>query len=217
MRWILNRWCKVILAFAVTLFTCSILAQTTVISTISGDGGFDLFGNQVNMAAWSQTNLFSNVSVSAELDGVGSTINGTAYLMTQVGPGTTTASQIASSDFTVSTLPLEPDLTTLFTGLTLGPGTYYLVITASGGGWEISDPSATPVTAPGVMLVDGNYTTYPSNIDQPYPPDDTFMAAPESNNLEFIVATPEPAVSSLLGLGLISFAMICRKARQRAA
>lgn len=85
------------------------------------------------MAAWSQTDLYSNVSVKAELDGNGTAINGTAYLMTQVGPGTTTANQIASADFAVTALPFGPDLTTLFTGLTLGPGTYYLIITASGG------------------------------------------------------------------------------------
>lgn len=195
------------------LLTANIQAQTTVISTVSGDGGFDLLGNQVNMAAWSQTDLYSNLTISAELDGVGSTINGTAYLMAQVGPGATTANQIASDNFIVSALPFGPDLTTLFTGLTLGPGTYYLVITASGGGWEISDASATTVMAPGVALVDGNYTTYPSNIDQPYPPDDTFTSAPESNNLEFIVSTPEPGVSALFTFGFFSLAVIYRKTR----
>lgn len=199
------------------LLTGSALGQTTIISTIGGDGGFDVFSNQVDMAAWSQTSLFSDVSVSAELDGVGSTINGTAYLMTQVGSGTTTANQVASASFTVSTPPFEPDLTTLFSSLTLGPGTYYLVITASGGGWEISNPSATVITAPGVTLVDGNYTTSPGNMDQPYPPDDTFSSAPESNNLEFIVSTPEPPVSVLLGMGSISLAAVCRKAFRRMA
>jgi hypothetical protein len=214
-RWSLNSWCKVIVTFIVMLLTGNLLAQTTIISTISGDGGFDLFGSQVDMAAWSQTSLYNNVSVSAELDGVGSTITGTAYLVTQVGSGTTSANQIMSADFTVSTLPFEPDLTTLFSGLTLGPGTYYLVITASGGGWEISDPSATSVMAPGVTLVAGNYTTNPGNVDQSYPPDDAFSSAPESSNLEFVVSTPEPPVSALLGFGLISMTVMCRKAFRR--
>lgn len=169
------------------------------------------------MAAWSQTDLYNNVSISAELDGNGTAINGTAYLMTQVGPGTTTANQIASAGFAVSALPFGPDLTTLFTGLTLGPGTYYLVITASGGGWEISDASAATITAPGVALVDGNYTTYPNNVDEPYPPDDMFSSAPETNNLEFIVATPEPSVSILLGLGLVGLTIMCPKGRRSAA
>lgn len=213
----LNGCCKVIVILAVTLLTVTVLAQTTIISTISGDGGFDLFSNRVDMAAWSQTNLYSDVNVSAELDGDGGAISGTAYLVTQVGPGTTTANQIASANFTVSTLPFEPDLTTLFSGLTLGPGSYYLVIAASGGGWEISNPSPTVITAPGVTLIDGNYITSPTNMDQPYPPDDTFTAAPESNNLEFIVATPEPTDSSLLGLGLIGMAVITRKAWERAS
>lgn len=105
---------------------------------------------------------FQEVSVSAEIDpnGNGSTHTaiGTAYLTTRIGPGTTTANQLASVPFSVTGID-TPVLTTLFSGLTLGAGTYYLVLSSppnESAGWEFGRccPAPPPVTAPGVTLVD---------------------------------------------------------------
>jgi hypothetical protein len=60
--------------------------------------------------------------------------DGTAYLMTQIGPGTTSAQQEASDNFAAAS---GISLTNLFSGLTLPPGLYYLVVTSSSlGAWR---------------------------------------------------------------------------------
>ena len=86
--------------------------------------------------SWTQNVATSNTTVSAILDknGIGTVTQGTAWLMKQVGPGTTSANQIAEAIFTTPSSTINnQDLTTapyttLFGGLNLPPGTYYLVL-----------------------------------------------------------------------------------------
>src|SRR5262249_29384107 len=134
---------------------------------------------------------------------------GTAYLMTQVGPGTTTTSEIASTVFSVTGTAFNPTLVTLFTGLALGPGTYHLVLSApadQSAGWDFALFPSTFVTAPGVTLVNGNL----GGIEASYPPATNF-SDPFDNILEFSVtgngaAVPEPATTILLSVGLLLLA-----------
>ena len=63
-----------------------------------------------------------------------------AYLLTQIGPGTTSANEIASGLYTAPEISVEAhsDLdsapyTLLFSGLNLAPGTYYLVLEGPAG------------------------------------------------------------------------------------
>jgi hypothetical protein len=215
-----NSWALACLTVSIVIasLASSASGQVTLISTINGNGGWLNFGAYAEIVAWSQSSTYSPVSIAAELNGNGSTITGTAYLMTRVGPGTTTANELAHSSFSVTTSMWEPALTTLFTGLTLGPGTYYLVASASGGGWEITNQGATtPVTAPGVSMVENGAQSWVLNS---YPPASQFMhytagGGPYPYNLEYLVSVvPEPASATLFGLSVISLAALLRPGRK---
>jgi hypothetical protein len=87
--------------------------------------------------SWTQTSSYAGVSISTELVGGGS---GIAYLATAIGPGSTPANQVASDVFN---FPGSVTNLTLFSGLSLGPGTYYLLLTGTTApnqpsGWEIT-------------------------------------------------------------------------------
>jgi hypothetical protein len=83
----------------------------------------------------------------------------------EIGPGTTTVEQIATASFSATGAAFSPVLDTLFTGLTLGPDNYYLVLSSSTGlGWEVATYGITPVTAPGVSIISnaaGTLAAYP--------------------------------------------------------
>ncbi len=101
--------------------------------------GFELgFGNSLGnysavYASWTQTVATSNTSIGAILSSVGG-LGGTAWLTTEVGPGTsdhviatgsfTTPELTASQLRDLNTAPTTP----LFAGLSLNPGTYYLIL-----------------------------------------------------------------------------------------
>src|SRR5579885_470695 len=116
------------------------LACSATIVSVSGPlgTGYALGGKGVEQAleaGWTASQAYSDVSISAE---VGSPPNPftllprssqiTAYLTTRIGPAETVGDQIASVTFTTST---EAELRTLFTGLSLAPGTYYLALTGA--------------------------------------------------------------------------------------
>src|ERR1051325_9058977 len=77
---------------------------------------------------WTQTGSYTNVSVSALLYAQSNSGLGSAYLMHSIGSATTPADQIAFTPFSVlpSGNPLLASFIQMFSGLTLGPGTYYL-------------------------------------------------------------------------------------------
>ncbi len=126
-------------------------ASTIVSDTYNGVSSGSASGFYA--VTWTQTSTYANVSIGANLaanNGL-STATGTAYLMNQVGPGTTPANEV-TTPFAIS-VPGNPGInvmTPLFTGLTLGPGTYYLVIAPTSVGqadslaWDLaSSPSRT--------------------------------------------------------------------------
>ncbi len=188
------------------------LKAGTIISTDGqGSSGYLNFDPDVWCCGWSQTSAYSGVSITAEID-PGATLSvggsGTAYLMTQVGPGTTSAAQIATAPFVCPPgRPLSPVLDTLFSGLNLGAGNYYLVLSSSAQlGWEMAPDSITPVTAPGVALI-----AYPSSGSYAgggggasYPPATNFSLG-TYYAAEFTVTSdvPEPSTLALLAAGVI--------------
>lgn len=88
-----------------------------------GDAGGT--GIQTLSEGWSMDQAYRNVSISASLSNGGGSARGIAYLMRSIGPGTTCASEIANVRFD---LPVGYDgMYTLFTGLDLSPGEYWLV------------------------------------------------------------------------------------------
>jgi len=201
------------LLFAVLFLLSVPLGASTIISTDGqGDVGYGLLAGAYALeSGWSQTGTYTAVTITAEIvpGSTGSGTSGTADLMTQIGPGTTVADQIATAPFSVTGTFGSPSLETLFTGLTLGPGNYYLVLYSGTdiAGWGITG-GTTPVTAPGVSLI-SHGTTYP---DSPavYPPASSNFPSTTgfTNELEFTV-TGLPSTSAVPEPGAGALALLC--------
>ena len=109
----------------------------TIVSTgpVTDPGFRSIFG-AAGATAWSTTSAYQNVSISAWLSGsaaVGGLTTGPleAYLTTSIGPGATSATQVASTVINVSLPSASSVEVSLFSGLTLAPGTYYLVLSGN--------------------------------------------------------------------------------------
>lgn len=112
-------------AFILLLFAVFGARAATILS-VGGpiDGGFyGISPSQAASTSWSGSSPYTDVDISVLL-GRGPA-EGTAYLMTKIGPQTTPANEIARTDFRFPTVTKQ---ITLFSDLTLGPGTYYLVL-----------------------------------------------------------------------------------------
>jgi hypothetical protein len=116
-------------------------AEATVIAERSGPVSF-VSVNPENAVDWTTVVPFTNVTISASFGSSSFTLpgNGTVYLTDKIGPGTTTADEIARVSLTNVPLATFATLpTVLFTGLTLTAGTYYLVEASDAGspgiGW----------------------------------------------------------------------------------
>jgi hypothetical protein len=128
---------------------CSIACAATIASVGNPDPNFTP-GLAVNeqealSVSWTQTKSYAGISIYAPLgQGAANSANPVyAYLTDRVGVGTTTANQIAQSLVYFS--PAADPTVQLFSGLTLGPGTYYLTLWSpvmAGGGWAFAtDPT----------------------------------------------------------------------------
>lgn len=114
----------------------------TIISAAGSEAGST--GIETLSQGWSTHQRFRNVTISAHLSNGGGSARGIAYLMRTIGPGTTCASEVASVQFD---LPLGYDgMYTLFTGLDLAAGDYWLVFSKPRRGpfsyanWTLSTP-----------------------------------------------------------------------------
>jgi len=227
---------------APTMRADTIIAQTNAtagtnlaVGGVSGSS-VDTFTGAIT---WTQSSTYDNVAITADLSfvlGTGATqYTLTAFLMSAIGPGTTTAQQLASSTLTDSNTGFTTR--TLFSGLTLGPGTYYLVLwgpndcSSPGGGpggtgcqttpsearWAAtSSPSIT--TAPGVTGGNELVANGPSPV---YPPAQTFVSS--GGFVVFSVTgdpagggsgVPEPSSLSMLGLGVLGLLGFARRRSQ---
>lgn len=157
--------------------------------------------DEANEVSWTSANTYNDVSVSASFGQVAyANASGTAYLMTQVGPGTTAAEQMAVASFTF------PNSTggaiTLFQNLSLGPGSYYLVLYSTdpvGGGWLVSTSNPTLTTAAGVTIGGSGYFYDPGTLKGPffpYAPSVPFTATQSNEQFVFDVEGQAAGVSS---------------------
>jgi hypothetical protein len=163
----------------------TVLSVTGVASQCNSTGG-----NAGNMATgivaaktWRQTQGYANVSISAAIESLNTFPvafpNFTVYLTTTDGPGTTTAQEIAHASVTAPVVaPWTTNLTTLFTGLTLPPGTYFLTIYGDPNGPALG-PSCWTYTNSPVITADAGV----SNVQDlqvlgvaAYPPASSFHA-----------------------------------------
>jgi hypothetical protein len=144
--------------------SCKVGPQAVTVISVTGSNQFNSNLNdadgaipQIMGAAWSSTTGYSDVTISAELGAAYASVPFTvsAYLTTAVGPGTTSSSEIASVDLSVSPPAFTPTSVTVFSNLALPPGTYYLTLASRGSNpiW-FGDFSPVATTAEGVSLVD---------------------------------------------------------------
>jgi hypothetical protein len=221
------------------LFAAGPLSAATIIEVVKTDpiSIFASYGGECSpacergqAAGWSQTESFTNVTVEADLGGLYSAFEinnagtGHAYLMRQIGPGTTVANQVAFTTFPGVGGNVALGMTTLFTGLTLGPGTYYLVLgsdAASAGTWAV-DTSPTINGAIGSAYL-GRF--WINGDDSPLNP--AFLPAEDiqsfaAHGLPFRVTgdsrteLPEPSSLLLAGTGILIVLLSKRKLFHRA-
>jgi hypothetical protein len=114
------------------LLTC--LAKLSAAGTIISLSGPDAIGQLLTpdssyAVSWTQTGTYTGVEITALLDSSqGIVTTGSAFVTNDIGPGTTIANQIASGVFQVTNVRQQIPL---FTNLTLGSGTYYLVLASA--------------------------------------------------------------------------------------
>jgi hypothetical protein len=199
----------------VTLVVASFVlpVKADTILSVTGPHGSTLSlgaANQTLVTSWSSTVAYSNVSIGFQSNF--GPFNGTAYLMTQIGPGTTSAQQVGTSSYSV--ISGTPSLTNLFSGLSLGPGSYYLVVTSGllpPGGWDTPFTAGPAVVSTGVGVVRGaQYIVNDSlgSLNLAYLPASSFADLNSVYDLEFQVTgspaaqVPEPSTLFLLGMGV---------------
>lgn len=204
------------IALVFVLLMAPVVAHAATIYDVSGPSPFGFANQTVLVEAWNQNALYNNVTITAPLEDNSSGgpiggVEGTVYLTNHIGPGTTVANLVAPP-VTVSGLTNTFTVRTLFTGLTLGPGTYYLTFRSTN-----SNPlsmsmegSSTPTltVGPGVADAgaDGQITP------DPFPPATAVTLSPPGNlfvtvtgNLvsNFAVPAISTSVLALLGLALV--------------
>lgn len=197
------------------LVSMGVAAQAATIYSVTGPSPFGFANQTVLVEAWSQAAFYNNVTITAPLEDNSSGgpiggVEGTVYLTNRIGPGTTAANLVAPP-VTVSGLTNTFSVRTLFTGLTLPPGTYYLTFRSTN-----SNPlsmsmegSSTPALTLGTGVSDlgGDGQITPD----PFPPA-TAVSLSQPGNLfvtvtgTFVASAPIPALSSwmlvLLGCAL---------------
>lgn len=156
---------------SIFLVASSCFAVTTIVS-VSGsqpNDGFDDINSSFSPALqFTLTQPLSNISISLS-SSIHSTAGATAraYITTQIGPGTTAASEIAKTDFAFPLVDsfVSPNLT-LFSGLTLAANTYYLTFVNTGGA-NFGDLGivqyGTAITNSGASVGNVLYTTSPGS------------------------------------------------------
>lgn len=200
------------LAMLAVLGSSAALAQTTIVE-VSGTPSeavglfYETGAAQWVGATWSQTFSATNVAISAPLGFFLPEPNpvvrtGTAYLTRQTGPGTTVASEVARAIFQVPAVTTYAEVR-LFSGLTLGPGTYFLILVATQGGggtgW-IATANPTITLAAGVALNRYIFVNDDTGIlDFSYPPASTFVPSPDfdPNIVMFKVFVETPTTQTL--------------------
>lgn len=200
----------VVLLLAVPASGATIISQT-------GPPGVNVAAGslQADAVSWTALNSYTAVTISATLEGAGPD-PGIAFLTTRIGPGATAASEVAVANFVFPDFDTSPGIKVqLFSGLTLAPGTYYLVLGSSmplGGGW-LSTTSPSITTDAGVTA-GLNYNTSGS-VNAAYPPGSSFIVSPNAFLFE-VTGTPAPEPHSMVypGLGLLMLWRMFRKSRR---
>jgi len=204
-----------------SIFTAAMALVPAFGEVIVADAAGGTSGSFTNFEAvsWTQTGTFSNVAIQAALESNLPNIStGTAYLSDKIGPGATNADVLDT--FAISTNNNVPGtLIPLFSGLTLGPGTYFLSIEPNSGLFWVGAGSPTQTLASGVTQGNDQRASGPVGtppISTSFSTDNTLapLFQVTGNPASTTTGTPEPSMIGFLsvGLGLVAFA---RRQRNR--
>jgi hypothetical protein len=199
---------------------------STIVSSIF-TGGSDSGSGGLYAVSWTQTDTYTNVTIDANIavanGNPSEEATGTAYLMTEIGPGATTAEEVASGPVSVLGNPGINAMTQIFKSLTLGPGTYYLVIDPSDFNMVDSldwDKATTPTQSFGAGVSDA-MTFVADGTAASFVPASSFTSNDSTPIFSVTgdlsatpTAAPEPSTTILLACGLAALA-IRRKALTR--
>jgi hypothetical protein len=163
-------------------------------------------GSSVFSFGWSQTEAYTNVTIRVDIEDFdlvdgGGTVTG--YLTDQVGVGTTQATNEVEPSVTVPYAGGQTGLLTIFAGLNLGPGNYFVTVTGEGFSFmgETGTPTATLGT--GVALLG---TGFDCCSPSSYIPSQVTPWTGSSWTFEVTgdpVAVPEPSSLLLMGAGVL--------------
>jgi len=189
------------------LLTITVALQAANVFNVTGPAPFGITGEIADVISWTQTTTFATVTITMPLEDITaggpiSGVEGTVYLMNQIGPGTTVANQVAGP-VSISGLTSAFSTRTLFSGLTLPPGNYFVVVVRTTTLSMAVQGSSTPTVSPGSGVTDrGDGITFslaafpPASSFNPYPlqlPTNIFITVTGDPAL-----TPTPAPSSLI-------------------
>jgi hypothetical protein len=170
-------------------------------------------------AGWSTAQAYNNVTVTAEL-GLGDAVAPLtieAFLTRTIGAGTTVADEVASTILSASPATFAPTPITIFTGLELTAGTYFLTIAAIGqdGIW-FGDESPLITATPGTTLL-GRYREKSQPMVGYIPANMIQLGTTEGpQQMRFAVtedsAVPEPTTLVLVGGACWALVALRRKA-----
>jgi hypothetical protein len=209
--WLTKVASKIAVCIAMILVCAGFTLNADTIISVDGPHGSTLAlgaTDQMLVTSWSSTNAYSDVNIDFHSNF--GPFDGTAYLMTRIGPGTTAADEVVSNAYSATSG--SPSLTRLFSGLTLGPGSYYLVVTSLPvGGWDTPYTAGSAVLSIGLGVTRGaQYIVNDGNgpPDLGYPPPSLFSEL-DFYDLEFQVtgsptsSAPEPATLPWMGVGFM--------------
>lgn len=171
---------------------------------------------------WTQTATWSNVRVDLDIYNYGPSGNlqtGVALLLNALGPGTTEAANEIDDAIVATTVPGQQTVT-LFNGLTLGPGTYYVLF--YGVTHSFSDFLTVATAAPATTQTLGpGITPLPAMLEDifasaAYRPASAYQAWPGLQSLihitgtQDVTAVPEPS-TTVLGLSAAAILWLRRR------
>jgi hypothetical protein len=144
------------LLFALSLISATLPAATIIDIVAAGQG----VGVGAHYAEFSLSSTWTNVAISLELGNAFSTPTANVFLTNQVGTGTLPGLIPAGNEYvaSLSFVPVNGD-NTVFSGLTLAPGNYFITFEPTGGavGWiGFGGAPVTQTTGSGVTYLGSN-------------------------------------------------------------
>jgi len=197
------------------LLTANVALHGANILNVTGTSNFGFTGQPAFVIGWNQSTPYTGVTIAMPLEDNTPTpltgVEGTVYLVNSIGPGTTSANQVAAP-VSVSGLTGSFGSITLFSGLTLPAGNYYVVLVPTNTNPMSSSPegqsSANTVTTTGASVT-ALGAGVPSSPLAGYPPASSVTLS--SGNIDISVTGTQapnltPAPSSLI---LVSIGLVC--------